>query len=293
MLACTMHPDRQQQWRTEMEILPQEFLRQASAFSSTLSLLVTDGPHDVLSYVLPNGQRRVLIIGKHDHLLQRVESLQHLASKGDRLEWTEFSNYQQKDGRQFARTVRSHIEEETTQWDTDLELAWQAGGPIQEEELRLEETYRAEFPEFAARIFLPEVSEKPTTVNLGDGVYLIELEEVNSRSLLVEFADYSIVIESGGNSEMGQLVLQTAARLLPTKPVRYLAMSHHHRISASGIRPYVQAGITLLATEGNVDYLHDLGIDVEFITQTWPLEENYEQLPFETLEQQVRLVGNK
>ncbi|MBK9777845.1 MAG: hypothetical protein IPP62_16070 [bacterium] len=40
--------------------------------------------------------------------------------------------------------------------------------------------------------------------------------------------------------------------------MRYLAMSHHHRISASGIRPYVQRGITLLATKGNVDYLRDL-----------------------------------
>jgi hypothetical protein len=57
---------------------------------------------------------------------------------------------------------------------------------------------------------------------------------------------------------MGERVLATVAELCPGKPVRSLLMSHHHRLSSQGLRPYVQRGVTVFGTPGNRAYLEDL-----------------------------------
>ena len=72
------------------------------------------------------------------------------------------------------------------------------------------------------------------------------------------FSDFAVVVEAGDYSEISARLLATADHLLPDKPVRYVAMSHHHPLYANGIRPYVQRGITVLTTAGNVSYLRDL-----------------------------------
>jgi glyoxylase-like metal-dependent hydrolase (beta-lactamase superfamily II) len=66
------------------------------------------------------------------------------------------------------------------------------------------------------------------------------------------------MVEAGDYSEISARLLATADHLLPNKPVRYVAMSHHHPLYASGLRPYVQRGITVLATAGDVSYYRDL-----------------------------------
>jgi glyoxylase-like metal-dependent hydrolase (beta-lactamase superfamily II) len=65
-------------------------------------------------------------------------------------------------------------------------------------------------------------------------------------------------VEAGDYSEISARLLATADHLLPDKPVRYVAMTHHHPLYANGLRPYVQRGVTVLATAGNVSYYRDL-----------------------------------
>jgi glyoxylase-like metal-dependent hydrolase (beta-lactamase superfamily II) len=94
--------------------------------------------------------------------------------------------------------------------------------------------------------------------DLGKGVYIIELPSSTSRSLLVGFSDFAVIVEAGDYSEISARLLATADHLLPNRPVRYVAMSHHHPLYANGLRPYAQRGITMLATAGNVSYYRDL-----------------------------------
>lgn len=249
-------------WREERELLPQEFLRQALENPGSLCFLGTHGSVDVLQYEAGNAGRRALFLDSGTHLLQRVESFAHWDSKGDRLEWTEFTAYQSFDGIQIPMQVRSHRELETTQANQLVALTNVVLGTASESEaatlpVELRERYpdfpraRASAPGGAATAFLP-------IHDLGQGVHLLDLEAVDGRSVLVEYADYIVIVESGGTSQVAEQILASAAHYFPDKPVRYLVMSHHHRISASGIRPYVQRGITLLATKGNVEYLRDL-----------------------------------
>jgi glyoxylase-like metal-dependent hydrolase (beta-lactamase superfamily II) len=94
--------------------------------------------------------------------------------------------------------------------------------------------------------------------DLGRGVHVIELPGCDSRSLLVAFSDFSVIVEAGDRSDISARLLATADRLLPSHPVRYVAMTHHHPLYANGLRPYAQRGITILTTAGNVSYYQDL-----------------------------------
>jgi glyoxylase-like metal-dependent hydrolase (beta-lactamase superfamily II) len=94
--------------------------------------------------------------------------------------------------------------------------------------------------------------------DLGEGAYIIELPPSDARSLLVAFSDFSVIVEAGDYSEISARLLATADHLLPDKPVRYVAMTHHHPLYAGGLRPYVQRGITVLATAGDTAYYRDL-----------------------------------
>ena len=94
--------------------------------------------------------------------------------------------------------------------------------------------------------------------DLGRGVFVIDVPPSDSRALLVGFKDFAVVVEAGDRSEIGERILKTAASLMPRKPVRYVAMTHHHPLYANALRPYVQHGVTVLATPGNVDYYREL-----------------------------------
>jgi glyoxylase-like metal-dependent hydrolase (beta-lactamase superfamily II) len=244
--------------REELEILPHEYLRQARAAAASLRLLTGAEGWDVLSYSLDEEESRALYLDARTHRLMRVERIGHWKHKGDRLEWRTFADYAERDGIQVPLRTEVHVEGSSYQYNFRCEITQaEFGAPVGVHELSVPDSFRAGFEGWT--IERPK-REDPNALlpfhDLGKGVYIIELSL--SRSLLVAFSDFSVVVEAGDYSEISTRLLATAAHLLPDKPVRYVAMTHHHPLYACGLRPYVQRGITILATPGDVDYYRDL-----------------------------------
>jgi glyoxylase-like metal-dependent hydrolase (beta-lactamase superfamily II) len=85
---------------------------------------------------------------------------------------------------------------------------------------------------------------------IGDGVwYLVGTPEPNSQ--LVEFRDYTVLIESSVTEARALANLAEARRLVPNKPVLYHVNSHHHGDHAAGLRAFVAEGITVVTHEMN------------------------------------------
>ena len=237
--------------REELEFLPQEYLRQARAGASGLRFLATAAGADVLHYTLPNDENRALYIDAKTHLLARVERIDHWTMKGDRLEWRTFDGYAERDGIRVPLRSEMHHENESTQYNVSTEIVeFKVGAEVKADEFRAPDFTLAPAPEKAADL-LP-------VHDLGKGVYVIDVPPSDSRALLVGFADFAVVVEAGDRSELGERILETAASVMPGKPVRYVAMTHHHPLYANALRPYVQQGVTVLATAGNVDYYREL-----------------------------------
>jgi glyoxylase-like metal-dependent hydrolase (beta-lactamase superfamily II) len=85
---------------------------------------------------------------------------------------------------------------------------------------------------------------------IGDGVwYLAGTPEPNSQ--LVEFRDYTVLIESSVTEARALANLAEARRLVPNKPVLYHVNSHHHGDHAAGLRAFVAEGVTIVTHEMN------------------------------------------
>ena len=246
--------------REELEIFPQEYLRQAREASASLRLLPGSSEFDVLCYTLDNGQSRALYFEGDTHLLVRVERIDHWQHKGDRLEWRTFGDYFEQDGMKLPRQSEVHVEESSHQYNVQTSLVtFESGAHVKPDEFRIPEAYKAGFENWALQAPPPDSTHEPLPVHdLGKGVYIIDLPPSDSRSLLVAYSDFSVILEAGDRSELSARILATADRLLPDKPVRYVAMSHHHPLYTGGLRPYAQRGVTILATPGDTAYYRDL-----------------------------------
>ena len=244
----------------ELELLPHEYLRQAREGAAGLRLLSGSTGFEVITYTLDTGEGRALYLARDTHLLMRVERIGHWKHKGDRLEWRTFTGYVDRTGIQVPLHSEVHVEESSTQYDVMSDITRiEFGAAVGADEFTIPPAFRSGFETWTLE--QPRVEDPNALLpshDLGQGAWIIELPPSDARSLLVAFADFAVIVEAGDYSEISARLLAMARHLLPDKPVRYVAMSHHHPLYAGGLRPYVQAGVTVLATAGDVAYYRDL-----------------------------------
>ena len=87
---------------------------------------------------------------------------------------------------------------------------------------------------------------------LADGVYVIQnVAGQNQNTLAVGFADYVAAIEAPGSSDGADAVIKRIHELFPGKPIRYVAMTHHHGAHIGGMRSFIAEGATVVTTAAN------------------------------------------
>ena len=97
---------------------------------------------------------------------------------------------------------------------------------------------------------------KVESTKLADRVWL--LGGGSHNSVLVEFNDFTAVVEAPQNEERSLAVMDEVARLAPNKPIRYVVNTHHHMDHAGGLRTYLAQGTTIVTHAINREYYVDL-----------------------------------
>lgn len=97
----------------------------------------------------------------------------------------------------------------------------------------------------------------------GDGLWFMYYDSSKSKSTIVEFDDFVAMIEvpvkdEGGNARVleehaagGEKALRSLREAFPGKPLKYVIHSHWHPHSISSVRPFLEAGVTLVSTRKN------------------------------------------
>ena len=92
-----------------------------------------------------------------------------------------------------------------------------------------------------------------TSQLVADGVWYVT--GGTHHSVLIEMKDYVVVVEAPQNDERAFAVITEARNLVPTKPIRYVVMSHHHFDHAGGLRGFAARNVTVITHESSRDYL--------------------------------------
>ena len=91
---------------------------------------------------------------------------------------------------------------------------------------------------------------QPAIREIAPGVFSVEMEDIDSRSLVVEFSDYLAVIEVAVSSANGERLVDAIDHRW-AKPIRYVLVSHHHPHYVGGLRAMIAEGATVVTTPGN------------------------------------------
>jgi glyoxylase-like metal-dependent hydrolase (beta-lactamase superfamily II) len=87
---------------------------------------------------------------------------------------------------------------------------------------------------------------------LADGVFVIQnVAGQNQNTLAVAFKDYIVAVEAPGSSAGADEVIKRIKAAIPGKPIRYVAMTHHHGDHIGGLRSFIAEGATVVTTQSN------------------------------------------
>ena len=90
--------------------------------------------------------------------------------------------------------------------------------------------------------------------------------------LAVGLKDHVFVMESPGGDNASNQAIDQIKKLFPGKPIRYLAVTHHHDDHAGGVRRYIGEGVSLIALPGEKAFFEKVAqskftIDPDFLTK--------------------------
>ena len=108
----------------------------------------------------------------------------------------------------------------------------------------------------AARGPAPAPPVNVTSEELAPGVWY--LAGGSHHSVLVEFDQYLMLIETPQNDARTLAVIAKARELRPAKPLRYAVNTHHHHDHSGGVRAAISEGLTLVTHSGNVAFYRDV-----------------------------------
>jgi glyoxylase-like metal-dependent hydrolase (beta-lactamase superfamily II) len=105
----------------------------------------------------------------------------------------------------------------------------------------------------------------PGVEEIAEGVFFVQ-NLFGFNTMFVEFRDFVLAVEAPADypwleyvppanmspaSSIGEEFVDIIKRTVPEKPIRYLALTHHHSDHIGGARAFIAEGTTVLATPGN------------------------------------------
>lgn len=101
-------------------------------------------------------------------------------------------------------------------------------------------------------------SGNSTITKYNDYIYFIDMEITGTRTMVVSFKDYFLVVGAPYQTNYGELIYMKIKEIDPAKFVRYFVPGHHHLPFMGGIRGFVRRGATILSPRGTIPYIKEL-----------------------------------
>jgi glyoxylase-like metal-dependent hydrolase (beta-lactamase superfamily II) len=229
---------------------------------------------EVIDYVANDGSRLALFIDQETGLLSKYEQIITDRFAGDSVLETRFPE-QRKIGNYLVPARRvSTINGEVTNDFGFAEVVFNS-------ELR-PETFKV--PEGMRAVTFPQ----PTPVTKhAEKIYTTSAGGYNV--LFVEFNDHIFVMEAPGTDRVSLQAIDQIKKTIPGKPIKYVAVTHHHDDHAGGIRTYMAEGATLIIVPGEEPFFKKVST-VNFKADPDSLTRNPREPKFEPIKNGKRVL---
>jgi len=236
----------QQQFIQYHRRLPNLLLRQALDRTNSLRYLGEDQfdgrRHEVVTFVMPDTQQVALYIDAATGLVSKYELIFVDSLTGEEASEIIFGDYQKVGNYQVPRRWINRLAGEV---NADYAAQAELNPAV------TDDSFRVVAEGYAQAKAVPTTLEEKVE-QLGDGVYVIQnVANQNYNSLAVAFSDHVAVVEAPFSSGGADAVIKRIKELFPGKPIRYVAMTHHHGDHIGGMRSFIAEGATVITTSAN------------------------------------------
>lgn len=236
----------QQQFIQYYRRLPSLLLRQALDRTTSLRYLGQDNfegrRHDVVTFVMPDTVQVAVFVDAATNLVSKYELMFVDPLTGDEASQIIYGAYQKVGPYQLPTTFTN----------------MQAGDAVSKFTLKAEinptltdDAFKPTADGYTQAAAVPPVLEQRVET-LAPGIHVMHnIAGQNQNTMIVEFADHIVAVEAPGSSDGSDAVIKRVKELIPGKPIRFVAMTHHHGDHIGGLRGYIAEGATVVTTPGN------------------------------------------
>ncbi|HEV2881948.1 MAG TPA: MBL fold metallo-hydrolase [Pyrinomonadaceae bacterium] len=234
-------------------------------------------PHDVLTYSTEEGVQLTIYLDARTHLVSKFELLTGDPYFGDSVQEIIFPAYRAVGQFQVPTARVTRLMGEVVEEIPFVEVAFNK--TYGDEQFKAPAGFAA--PPTAAPIETPPVNR------LAENVYMIRGGGYNV--LAVGFKDHVMVVETPGGDQTSREVIARVKELMPGKPIKYAAVTHHHDDHAGGVRTYIAEGATIITTPGLRSFFERVAAARNFTFNPDTLTRSPRPLSLETLQNGKRV----
>ena len=218
-------------------------LRRADTLRYLAEETVDGAKNDVITFADADGTQVALYVASGTGLVSKFETVGDNPVLGDTVTETVLSDYRPVAGVQVPFHVVTRIGGQVTldATYTDVKINTGLDGAL------------LEAPSGAVTLGLPAAAAGVAVTKLADDVYL--LGGGSHNSLLVTFADHSLLVEAPLSEDRTQAVMAKIDEIAPGKPVRDVVVTHYHFDHSGGLRGWIARGATIVTTAGNKPFV--------------------------------------
>jgi glyoxylase-like metal-dependent hydrolase (beta-lactamase superfamily II) len=259
--------------------LPQYWVQNAAERAMHLRFIakadIERRPHTAISYANEDGLEHTLFFDDQTSLVTKVERLSTDAFIGDVVFETWFTGYSPRGGHMLPSARLMKTSGELTEEIRFEEYTVNAA--LTDDRFKAPDGFTAPAPAPPSQPFV-KYSDTVYTVNAG-----------GYNVLVVGFKDHVFVMETPANDRVSRQAIAEVKKLFPGKPIKYVAVTHHHDDHAGGFRTYVAEGATLLGLPGEKTFFEKV-VKSTFTIDPDALTLNPQPLKWEAIEKGKRVL---
>jgi len=215
------------------------------AQGATVANARKDGNADVVDITTADGIKMTLYVDSQTKLPSKITTMTDNIGGplGDMVVETSFANYVDTNGVKLPTRITTKNDMYTV---ADIQVSanminGDAGSLAAPAEVK-----SAQAPPAAAPAMI-------TVEEVGKGLWYLTGQ--SHHSVVVEFADHLVLIETPQHETRSAAVVAKAKELRPNKPIKYVINTHHHFDHSGGIRTAIAEGATIITQEGNKAFI--------------------------------------